>query len=182
MKNAWPIPFRKPKSRPRWLRSAVVALALLGPSLPAAASSVQEVIENEPRFSIFLKALKESGVWQEFENRQATTVFVPTDEALRASGAAPMLEGVLLSEANRQRLRDVIFYHVHFEQRLSPDEIGDVELMAENGACFVIARVGGGIRVGPTAVVTEHISTNDSSLFVIDRLLWRPWTGEDRCH
>jgi uncharacterized surface protein with fasciclin (FAS1) repeats len=147
----------------------------------AAASSLQEVIENEPRFSIFANALKQTGLWQDLESREASTVFVPSDEALKAAGSAPLLEGVLLSEANRKRLRDVMSYHVHVGQQLSPAGIENVELVAENGACLLISRVGGGIRVGPSAVVTQHIRTNDGSLFVIDRLLWRPWNGEDLC-
>jgi uncharacterized surface protein with fasciclin (FAS1) repeats len=90
-----------------------------------------------------------------------------------------LLENVLLSKRNRQRLKHLLSYHVIPDIRLVPDSIdGSIELTTLSGRVLPVVRSGLSLSVvstSATAVVTRRIEVDDGVIFVVDRLLWPDW-------
>ena len=164
----------------RWhfSRAALIgaALALLPP--PSVALPIDEVLESG-EFRLFSTALKTAGLWDRIISEEGVTLFAISDKALRDEGSAFLLEKVLLTQHNQQRLRNLMLYHVYFGMPLLSNDIQrEVRFGAETGPCLSVSRSGSGIRVGPEAVVTDVKQVNSGIIYVIDRLLWQPWQGQ----
>jgi uncharacterized surface protein with fasciclin (FAS1) repeats len=115
------------------------------------------------------------------QQEQSVTLFLPTDKALRDEGSAFLLEHVLLTTSNQERLQEVLSYHVYPGLQIDRDAVRDANLRSLRGACFPLYRLGSGLRIGPESVVTEYIRADNGAIFVIDRLLWQPWDGSSHC-
>ncbi len=149
---------------------------------PTAALSVNAVLESKTEFSIFTNALKKSGLWDRIAAEDAVTLFVVPDKAMKDEGSAFLLEKVLVTKSNKERLFDLMSFHSLFGVRLSPDEIErEAKLNTSANSCLPVYRLGSGIRVGPEAVVTEYLFAENGVIFVIDRLLWQPWQDDGPC-
>jgi uncharacterized surface protein with fasciclin (FAS1) repeats len=156
----------------------LVAILLNGPAQPA---PVHDLIDSDTQFRLFAAALKQTPLWSMLQKEQSVTLFLPTDQALRAEGSAFLLEHVLTAQSNQERLQEVLSYHVFPGVQLDRGSVRDANLRSLRGACFPLYRSGSGLRIGPEAVVTSHIAADNGGIFVIDRLLWRPWDGSSHC-
>jgi uncharacterized surface protein with fasciclin (FAS1) repeats len=142
---------------------------------------IKEAIDTG-EFKIFSTALKKAGLWDRIASEDGVTLFVVSDKAMRDEGSAFLLERVLVTRYNQQRLLKLMSYHVYFGTSLFPDKIRrEVKLNPGTGSCLSVDRSGTGIRVGPEAVVTDVKVVDGGILYVIDRLLWRPWQDEESC-
>ena len=168
------------RPRKRTMRAALAA-ALVAIASSAAAEPVKALLESNAELGVFTRALKQSGLWSGLEAGGPVTVFAPSDRALRDEGATFLLAEVLTTEPNRQRLSDVMAYHVHVGLSLSPEDISEHRIVAGDGTCFLLYRSGSAIRMGPEAAVVRHIAADNGGVYVIDRLLWRTWDGRDLC-
>ena len=157
-----------------------ISRALIGAALAilpqtALALPIGEFLESG-EFRLFSTALKKAGLWDRITSEEGITLFVISDKAMRDEGSAFLLEKVLLTRHNQQRLRNLMLYHVYFGTPLRSDNIQrEVRLGAETGPCLSVSKSGRGIRVGPEAVVTDVKQVNSGIIYVIDRLLWQPW-------
>jgi uncharacterized surface protein with fasciclin (FAS1) repeats len=159
--------------------SITAGLALLPHA--ATAAPVNNLLESG-EFEIFSAALKQSGLWDRITSEDGVTLFLISDEAMRDEGSAFLLGEVLTTRSNQQRLVDLMSYHVSFSSPLSPEEIqGEVMLTTSAGACLPVFRVGTGLRVGREAAVVDVEPVDSGIVYVIDRLLWQPWQGEEKC-
>jgi uncharacterized surface protein with fasciclin (FAS1) repeats len=143
--------------------------------------AVHDVIDSDTQFRLFVAALKQTPLWNMLQQEQSVTLFLPTDQALRHEGSAFLLEHVLITPSNQERLQEVLSYHVYPGVQLDREAVRDANLHSLRGACFPLYRSGSGLRIGPEAVVTKHITADNGGIFVIDRLLWRPWDGSSHC-
>jgi uncharacterized surface protein with fasciclin (FAS1) repeats len=157
---------------------ALVAILLNGPAQPA---PVHDLINSDTQFQLFAAALKQTPLWSMLQQEQSVTLFLPTDKALRDEGSAFLLEHVLIAHSNQERLQEVLSYHVFPGVQLDREGVRDANLRSLRGTCFPLYRSGSGLRIGPEAVVTSHITADNGGIFVIDRLLWRPWDGSSHC-
>lgn len=174
-----------PTRAPTRKSSVLLVGALLAASasiLPAtsAARPLAEVM-GSGEFELFSTALKRSGLWDRITSRDGITLFVVPDKALRDEGSAFLLDKVLLTSTNQQRLWDLLSYHLGVGVLLPDDVQGELRLMTGATGCLSLARHGSGIRVGPEAVVTDVRRFDGGIVYVIDRLLWQPWRGERNC-
>jgi uncharacterized surface protein with fasciclin (FAS1) repeats len=148
---------------------------------PAQSATVHDLINSDTQFGLFAGALRQTPLWSMLEQEQSVTLFLPTDKALRDEGSAFLLEHVLLTTTNQERLLEVLSYHVYPGLQIDREAVRDANLHSLRGACFPLYRLGSGLRIGPEAVVTEYISADNGAIFVIDRLLWQPWDGSSHC-
>jgi len=149
------------------------ALAILPQS--SVALPIDDVLESG-EFRLFSTALKKAGLWDRITSEEGITLFIVSDKAMRDEGSAFLLEKVLLTRHNQQRLRNLMLYHVYLGTPLRSNDIQrEVRLGAETGPCLSVSKSGSGIRVGPEAVVTDVKQVNSGIIYVIDRLLWQPW-------
>lgn len=166
------------------VRGAIVGLfAVTFVLLPHAAAALSiETVLNSGEFGIFSAALKKSGLWERMTSENEVTLFIVPDEAMRDEGSAFLLEKVLQTKYNQQRLEDLMSYHVSLGEAVLPDQLqSEVMLSTAAGACLPLYRLGTGIRVGPEAVVTEVKLVGRGIVYVVDRLLWQPWRDEATC-
>jgi uncharacterized surface protein with fasciclin (FAS1) repeats len=145
------------------------------------AHPINEVIDTG-EFKIFSAALKKGGHWDRITSGNGVTLFVVSDKAMRDEGSAFLLEKVLVTKYNQQRLTKLMSYHAYFGAPLFPDAIQhEVKLDPGTGSCLSVSRSGTGIRVGPEAVVTDVKLVDNGIIYVVDRLLWQSWNDEENC-
>ena len=147
----------------------------------AVALPINEVIDTD-EFKVFSSALKKAGLWDRITSEDGVTLFVVSDKAMRDEGSAFLLEKVLVTRYNQQRLLKLMSYHVYFGAPLVPDNMQrEVKLDSGVGSCLSVYKSGTGIRIGPEAVVTNVKLVDGGIIYVIDRLLWQPWQDEESC-
>lgn len=172
---------RANESKRHSLSSVLIAASLALLPHTALALPIEEAL-NTGEFSIFSAALKKSGVWDRMTSEDSVTLFLISDKALRDEGSAFLLGTVYMTKGSQRSLFNLMSYHISFAAPLLPDEIPrEVKLGMSAGACLPVWKSGGGIRVGPEAVVTDVRRVDNGIIYVIDRLLWQPWQDEERC-
>jgi len=142
---------------------------------------IKEVIDTG-EFKIFSTALKKAGLWDRITSEDGVTLFVVSDKAMRDEGSAFLLEKVLVTRYNQQRLLNFMSYHTYFGAPLLQNDIlREISLNPGTGPCLTVYRAGTSIRVGPESVVTDVKLVDSGIIYVIDRLLWQPWQAEASC-
>src|SRR5690606_42040142 len=84
--------------------------AASAPAGPAEAADVVALLRGDPRFTTFVAALDSAGLAEPLRDAGPYTVFAPTDDAFAALPAGTLDD--LLRPGNRDRLRDVLLFHV----------------------------------------------------------------------
>jgi uncharacterized surface protein with fasciclin (FAS1) repeats len=72
--------------------------------------SLYELVNLDPNFRLFKKALRLTGLIDLLSNNNMYTVFLPTDDAFYKLGEASM--EYLFDKDNRDVLREVVLYHI----------------------------------------------------------------------
>jgi uncharacterized surface protein with fasciclin (FAS1) repeats len=143
--------------------------------------SLQALMDSRPDLSIFTHALRQSGIWERLEGGAPVIVLAPSDRAMDAEGSTFLLDQVLLTDANAERLKDLIALHVVPGSSSLEGLVDDGEIGTLDGVCMPLFDEDGRLRIGPQAFVVEQHLAEGGRLYVIDHLLWRPWQGEDPC-
>lgn len=150
-------------------------------SWPVAAQSVSDILRennNLTTFSKFSKALDKGNLWEVLDSSKTVTVFVPSDSAIDIDGSAFLLEDVLVTPANHERLVDLLSYHIVLG--LIPDfntAIHPINLETLANECLPVVRIGYSLKIGPEAFVTESLNGDNGQIYIIDRMLWQPYEG-----
>jgi uncharacterized surface protein with fasciclin (FAS1) repeats len=149
---------------------------------PASAQPMDKLLAGQSEFSTFTNALRKSGLWEQIQTREAMTIFAISDKAMSDEGSTFLLDKVLMTEPNQERLLSFMSFHVLFGTALEPEGIdGELKLDTAEASCLVVWRMGTAVRVGPEAVVTRYMSADNGVVYVIDRLLWQPWNDQRNC-
>jgi uncharacterized surface protein with fasciclin (FAS1) repeats len=164
---------------PQVCLGAAIAVSLLILPHTSRADPIPRVLDSG-EFEIFLSALKKSGLVDRINSEDRVTLFIVPDKAMRDEGSAFLLEKVLVTKQNQQRLQALMSHHVGFGPVLLPDGIGSgTDIRTSAGGCLSVFKLGTGIRVGPEAVVTDVKHVDSGVIYIIDRLLWQPWNEQD---
>jgi len=148
---------------------------------PAAALSINKVLQSE-EFSIFTNALKKSGLWDRIAMEGAVTLFVVSDQAMKNEGSDFLLEKVMFTKPNEERLQNLMAYHLLIGSNILPEDVGnEIRLNTSVGSCLLVYRNASGMHVGPEAVVTGSVAVENGMVYMIDRLLWQPWENDGPC-
>ncbi len=146
---------------------------------PAApAETIVEIAAGNPDFSTLVAAVKAAGLAETLSGEGPYTVFAPTNDAF-AKLPAGTVESLLLPE-NKQKLADILTYHVVAAKVLAADvQPGPVTTV--NGADFTISVENGEVIItdgqgGKAKVVKTDIEASNGVIHVIDAVLLPPTT------
>jgi uncharacterized surface protein with fasciclin (FAS1) repeats len=142
----------------------------------APAQNIVEIAAGNPEFSTLVSAVKAAGLAETLSGDGPFTVFAPTNAAFEALPAGTLES--LLEPANKQKLADILTYHVVPATVMAEDvEPGDVT--TANGATFEVAAENGAVTItdgqgGTAKVVTTDIVASNGVIHVIDAVLLPP--------
>jgi len=169
--------------------NVLVALGLLGTALaPAAAQcsrpvhdsaltrvdfqpekNIVEVASEAGSFSTLIAAARAAGLAEALSSQGPLTVFAPTDEAFAELGTETINE--LLRPENKQRLADILKYHV-ISGRVYSDQAldaGTAETLQGESVDFTLRS--GTARVDGAGIVATDIEASNGVIHVIDRVI-----------
>lgn len=181
--------------RPRSLRFRAVAPLVLVPVVAWAAAFANDGAPEPPAhdaaalvtpkdvlttaanrgFRTLTAALAAAGLDRALRGDGPFTLFAPTDEAF-ARLPAGTIEALLLP-ANRDRLREILGFHVVEGRVLSTDLLRQTSAKTLAGAVLPI-----GLRVGSANVTTADLACTNGVLHVIDDVLLPPERPVTRQH
>jgi len=158
----------------RHARLLNILLAIFATSVTshAAPEDLGQVISRDNRTTLFARAVVKSGLDKTLRQVGPFIVFVPADQAMVNEGSAFLLNSVLLTESNSERLADLVRHHVALTNHSTADLPNDVELQTLANAPLEATRVGTGLVVAGYAVVTGRIVADNGIVYIVDRLLW----------
>jgi uncharacterized surface protein with fasciclin (FAS1) repeats len=161
----------------KWLRTAVVAAAVLSPAWASAQSHargegkpmkdiVATAAEAGP-FTTLLKAAEVAGLADVLKSAGPYTVFAPTDAAFAALPAGA-LQGLL---AKPEELRSVLLYHVVAGEVPASVAMGLSEAPTMNGAKLTLHVADGQLHVDGATVTQADIRASNGVIHVIDAVV-----------
>jgi len=120
-------------------------------------------------FKTLTAALKAAGLVETLKGKGPFTVFAPTDEAF-AKLPAGTVES-LLEPANKQKLTNILTYHVVAGNVKAADVIKLSSAKTLNGQSVTIKVVGGKVLINGATVVNADIAAKNGTIHVIDTVL-----------
>jgi hypothetical protein len=124
-------------------------------------------------FNTLVAAVKAAGLVDTLKSEGPFTVFAPTDEAF-AKLPAGTLESLLKPE-NKQKLVDILTYHVVAGKVLAKDVVGLNEAASVQGSKIDIAVVDGAVKLnGSSTVTVTDIDCDNGVIHVIDAVILPP--------
>ena len=148
---------------------AGIAVASLGLPTPAAAMDLLETATEAGTFTILLAAVKAAGLNPLLSGKGPITVFAPTDDAF-AKLPKGTIESLLKPE-NKQKLRDLITYHIVMGRVTSREILGKrlEAATAEGGTLLIDATKG--IMVDEAKVIKADLVADNGYIHVIDTVV-----------
>ena len=131
------------------------------------ARTIQDILEEESRFSQFETAVDSAGLAQTLSGPGPFTVFAPTNEAFQGMQDV----NLLLSPEQRDRLRGLILYHVNSGERPAQDLQAGASIRSLEGSDLTIAGSGDSLQVGGADIIEENIRAGNGIIHVIDEVL-----------
>jgi len=134
--------------------------------------TIPEVASDAGSFSTLLAAAKAAGLAEVLGSEGPFTVFAPTDEAF-----AKLPEGTvasLLEPANKQKLVDILKYHVVSGRVFSEDAVAAKQAKTLEGSTLAIAVTADGAQVNSAGLVKTDINASNGVIHVIDSVLIPP--------
>ena len=121
---------------------------------------------------VFEAAVERAGLPWPPADKQAFTLFLPSDAALEAEHMAGLLEGVYASPSNRERLVDLLDYHIVPGEKLTLESDGMALAVARSGEALLIERRGGATTVNRHIRVLESVDLGEAVVHLVSGLLW----------
>jgi len=141
--------------------------AASAPAGPAEAADVVALLRGDPRFTTFVAALDSAGLAEPLRDAGPYTVFAPTDDAFAALPAGTLDD--LLRPGNRDRLRDVLLFHV--VQGAHPRAaLRDTTLMAQQAGLLAV-RTDGAVAVNGHPVVEADLEAGNGYVHALGAVL-----------
>lgn len=145
----------------------LLAMALVAVPTANAQSSYDDIVEvaaGAGTFETLVAAVTAADLAQTLKGEGPFTVFAPTDEAFAKLPAGTVED--LLKPENKQKLVDILTYHVVPGRITSSDLLTTASATTVNGAAAPI-----GLRVGNANVVTADVMASNGVIHVIDTVL-----------
>ena len=143
-------------------------LGLMGPRA-AEAKDLIETAQDAGTFTILLAAVKATGLTPILTGKGPITIFAPTDDAFSKLPRAT-LEGLFKPE-NKEKLKDILTYHVVMGKVTSRDVLGKrlEAATAEGGSLLIDGNHG--ITVDDAKVIKADIVADNGFIHVIDAVV-----------
>ena len=143
-----------------WLVSAVAVMALAAPAF-AAEKDIVDTAVGAGSFNTLVAAVKAAGLVDTLKGKGPFTVFAPTDEAF-----AKLPKGTvetLLKPENKQKLIDILKYHVVPANVKAADVVKLTSAPTVNGQRATVKVADGGVKVDNANVVKTDIACTNGS-------------------
>lgn len=131
--------------------------------------NIVDTAQSAGTFSTLLTAAKAAGIAPVLAGEGPLTVFAPTDDAF-AKLPAGTIENLLKPE-NKDRLANVLKYHVVSGRIYSEQVVAGKSLSTLLGQSVSISTNGGAVMIGPAKIVKTDINTSNGVIHVIDTVL-----------
>lgn len=130
--------------------------------------TIPQVAESAGSFGTLLAAVKAAGLAETLMGEGPFTVFAPTDEAFAALGSTV---NDLLKPENRQKLTDILTYHVVPGRVYASDVVELSKAKTVNGDKVKIKVKDGAVKIDNATVVQTDIEAANGVIHVIDGVL-----------
>ncbi len=148
-------------------------VAMAGGGHYAKKKDIVDTAVNAGSFNTLVAAVKAAGLVDTLKGDGPFTVFAPTDEAF-----AKLPEGtieMLLKPENKQKLADILTYHVVSGQVKAKDVVKlDSATTVQGGKVHIAVEDGGVILNDNSNVIKTHIKTSNGVIHVIDTVIMPP--------
>ncbi|HAX72834.1 MAG TPA: fasciclin [Firmicutes bacterium] len=133
--------------------------------------NIVEVAIEDGRFNTLVAALKATGLDETLKGDGPYTVFAPTDEAFSKLPAGTVEE--LLKPENKDKLTNILLYHVLPTKVLSPDvvRLENKEIKMLNGKTAKVTIVKKEVFIDGAKVIAADIITSNGIIHVIDTVM-----------
>ena len=148
-----------------------VALVIASAS-SASAANIVETAQKAGTFNTLLTAAKAAGLVEALSQPGPLTVFAPSDEAFDKLPKGTVED--LLKPENKQKLADILTYHVLGRQLTSdmlPHSRIPVRTLNNKAQTLKITKKSTGVRVGGANVVAADVKADNGVIHVIDQVL-----------
>lgn len=137
-------------------------------------------IENNPKYSVFVSAMKQSGLWKTVLAGGELTMFLPDNKALDTHGSRFLLETVLVSMGNEERLADVLSQHlIRGKFDLTRDDF-EVEMLSDYaGGCLEFRH--SSRQVGLESTITHSVEAGHIMIHFVDGMIGKEWDDNRVC-
>ena len=147
-----------------------VGLSVAG-AQPASKDIVDTAVANGS-FKTLAAALKAAGLVETLKGAGPFTVFAPTDAAFAKLPAGTV--ETLLKPENKEKLRQVLTYHVVAGKVGSSDVTRMTSAKAVSGDSVTIDAKSGSVMINDAKVVTADVAASNGVIHVIDTVLMPP--------
>jgi uncharacterized surface protein with fasciclin (FAS1) repeats len=154
------------------LVTVIFTMFLGAMSQQAMSANLIEEITADERLTIFANAVEQAGLSDMLSQDGPYILFVPSNQAMINEGSAFLLNKVLLTPLNADRLKDHVSYHIVQVEQLAGTAADDAYLPTMADSQLYMARYGDARVINGTAVVTERKETDNGILYIVDRLLF----------
>jgi uncharacterized surface protein with fasciclin (FAS1) repeats len=122
------------------------------------------------KFNTLAAALKAAGLVDTLKGSGPFTVFAPTDEAFAKLPAGTLEE--LLEPQNKQKLTEILTYHVVAGKAMAKDVAGLPKAKTVNGKEITLKAEDGKVTINGNATVTQaDVEASNGVIHVIDTVL-----------
>ncbi|MEZ6243010.1 MAG: fasciclin domain-containing protein [Phycisphaerales bacterium] len=131
--------------------------------------NIVEVASENGSFGTLLAAAKAAGLVDTLTGQGPFTVFAPTDEAF--AKLAPGTVEMLLKPENKEKLRQVLLYHVVSGRVYSDKAVELGEAATVQGQDVMIKKSREGVSINRSKVVAADVEASNGVIHVIDAVL-----------
>ncbi len=142
---------------------------------PTEAPMAKDIVDTaiaDGRFTTLVAALQAAGLVDALKAEGPFTVFAPTDDAFAKLPAGTLDE--LLKPENKQKLTDILLYHVVNGKVMAADVAGMTSATTLLGKDVAIKVDMGNVYINDAKVVITDIETSNGVIHVIDTVLLPP--------
>ena len=139
--------------------------------------TIPETADGAGKFKTLLAAAKAAGLAETLGSTGPFTVFAPTDEAF-AKLPAGTVESLLKPE-NKQKLVDVLKYHVVAGRVYSDDAVAAKTAKTLQGSSVSVNVGSAGAKINDSKLVMTDLDAANGVIHVIDSVLMPPAKGAD---
>lgn len=148
------------------LAAAALIASLTGTN--AYAADIVDTAASNGSFKTLVAAVEAAGLFETLKGPGPFTVFAPTDDAFAALPAGTVED--LLKPANKEKLVEVLTYHVVTGKVMSTDLKDGMKAGTVEGAEVTID-LDAGPMVNDAKIVTADVAADNGVIHVIDKVL-----------
>ena len=142
------------------------------PTMVPLPKTIVDIAIEDGRFTTLVAALQAADLVETLQGEGPFTVFAPTDDAFAMLPAGTLDD--LLKPENKQKLTDILLYHVIAGKVMASDVTGLTEAMTILGKNAAVKIEGGKVFINDAEVIITDIEASNGVIHVIDAVILPP--------